>query len=388
MPSPPPPDAADSASIALAKTLIGCRSITPDDDGAVAIVAERLTRAGFACERIDREGVANLWATHGSGTPLVCFAGHVDVVPAGAIEQWTSDPFAAIERNGQLYGRGAADMKASVAAMVTAAERLAATAPASRGSLAVLLTSDEEGDALHGTRAVVQTLTARNIAIDAAIVGEPTSDERFGDTIKIGRRGSLSGALTVHGVQCHIAYPERGDNPIHRALPALTELTATAWDSGGDGFPPTSFQISSVQAGAGAVNVVPAAMQVLFNFRFAPASTIEDLKRRVHDVLDRRSLNYTLEWTLNAEPFSSRVDGRLVNAMSRAVHTVTGTTPQLSTSGGTSDGRFLATIAREVIEFGPLNRTIHKVNEHVAVADIGRLSAIYEHAARELLAGT
>jgi succinyl-diaminopimelate desuccinylase len=374
------------ATLGLAKALIARRSITPDDDGCLEIVSQRLASIGFVCERIDRGGVANLWATHGSGAPVVCFAGHVDVVPPGPAGQWTSDPFTPIERNGWLVGRGAADMKGSVAAMVTAIERVTAAAPSHRGTIALLLTSDEEGDAADGTVAVVDALRARGQTIDACIVGEPTSVERLGDTIKNGRRGSLSGVLTVRGVQHHIAYPERGRNPIHAALPALAELIATEWDEGNAHFQPTSFQISNVHAGVGAHNVAPAAMDVMFNFRFATASTDDELKARVDEILTRHGLDYDVRWSLSAAPFVTG-RGALVDTLTRVVLGVTGTAPQLSTSGGTSDGRFLATIAREVAELGPLNESIHKVDERVAIADLERLSVIYEQTLVSLLEG-
>jgi succinyl-diaminopimelate desuccinylase len=371
-------------TLALAKRLIACRSITPDDNGALDVVATRLAGAGFACERIDRGAVRNLWARHGRGTPAVCLAGHVDVVPPGPVERWTSDPFLATERDGRLFGRGAADMKTSVAAMVTAAERFVATTPSHPGSLAVLLTSDEEGTAIDGTAAVVRELQARGERLDACIVGEPTSVEQLGDTIKNGRRGSLNGVLTIKGVQCHIAYPERGRNPIHMALPALTELTAMEWDRGNEYFSPTSFQIAHVHAGAGANNVIPGAMDVLFNFRFSTESTEEQLRARVHAVLDAHGVEYELTWSLSGAPFLSPRGG-LVDVLAQAVHSVTGITPQLSTSGGTSDGRFLATISREVVEFGPLSASIHGIDEHVRLADIAPLSLVYEQAISRLL---
>jgi len=371
------------ATLALAKRLIGCRSVTPADDGSVEVVAGRLAAAGFECERIERGGVVNLWARHGQTRPLVCFAGHVDVVPPGPVDQWTSDPFTAVERDGYLYGRGAADMKTSVAAMITAAERLARR-PAPRGSIAVLLTSDEEGDAVHGTAAVVDVLRQRGDTIDACIVGEPTSTQHFGDTMKNGRRGSLNGVLKVKGVQCHIAYPERGRNPIHDALPALAELAAIEWDRGNEYFQPTSLQLSNVHAGTGANNVIPGELTVLFNFRFSPASSVESLKARVHQVLDAHRVDYETVWTLIGTPFMT-ARGPLTDALSAAVRDVTGRAPELSTTGGTSDGRFLAAVAREVVEFGPLNDTIHKIDERTRVADIAPLSTIYERAAATLL---
>jgi succinyl-diaminopimelate desuccinylase len=370
-------------TLALARQLIARRSVTPDDGGCLELIASRVAAVGFGCKRIDREGVSNLWARYGTTAPLVCFAGHVDVVPPGPFEKWTADPFTPAERDGHLFGRGAADMKTSVAAMVTAAERLAGVRRA-RGSIALLLTSDEEGDAVHGTAAVVDLLRARDVSLDACIVGEPTSTERFGDTIKNGRRGSLNGTLTVKGVQCHIAYPERGRNPIHDAVPALAELAAAEWDRGNEYFQPTSFQVSNIHAGTGANNVIPGELALLFNFRFSPESSVEHLKARVHRVLDAHGLHYQLAWSVTAQPFmTSR--GPLTDALSAAVRAETGCVPELSTSGGTSDGRFLATIAREVVEFGPLNDSIHKIDERVRIADIGPLSIVYERTAGALL---
>lgn len=366
-------------TLALARQMIARRSITPDDGGCLELIASRLASAGFGCKRIDREGVSNLWARYGTTGRLVCFAGHVDVVPPGPFEQWTTDPFTPAERDGFLFGRGAADMKTSVAAMVTAAERLAGVGRA-RGSIALLLTSDEEGDAIHGTAAVVDLLRARDVSVDACIVGEPTSSVRFGDTIKNGRRGSLNGTLVVKGVQCHIAYPERGRNPIHDAVPALAELAAAEWDRGNEYFQPTSFQLSNIHAGTGANNVIPGEMALLFNFRFSPESSVEDLKARVHRVLDAHGLQYQLVWSVTAQPFMT-ARGPLTDALSAAVRAETGCAPELSTSGGTSDGRFLATIAREVVEFGPLNDSIHKIDECVRIADIGPLSVVYERTA-------
>ena len=360
----------------LARQLIACRSITPADGGSLSLLADRLSSAGFVCERIDRGAVGNLWARHGSTGPLVCLAGHVDVVPTGPLDEWTSDPFTPTERGGLLYGRGAADMKASVAAMITAAERIARAGDRA-GSIAILLTSDEEGDAVDGTAAMVATLHARGETIDACIVGEPTSTEHFGDTIKNGRRGSLNGRLRVHGQQCHIAYPERGRNPIHDAAPALEALVATEWDRGNEYFQPTSFQISNIHAGTGASNIIPGTMEVSFNFRFSSESSAPALQARVSEILDRHRLQYELQWTLIGEPFLTH-RGLLVAALASAVYAVVGVQPALSTSGGTSDGRFLAKLAREVVEFGPLNESIHKIDEHVRVADLEPLSAIYE----------
>ena len=371
-------------TLALAKQLIACRSVTPDDGGALAVIAERLTAAGFACEQIDRPPVKNLWARHGSGSPLICLAGHVDVVPPGPVDRWTNDPFLPTERDGFLFGRGAADMKTSVAAMVSAAERFVASEPQHRGSLALLLTSDEEGAGIDGTAAVVRELQARRTSIDACVIGEPTSVSRFGDTIKNGRRGSLNGVLRVNGIQCHIAYPERGRNPIQTAVPALAELAAIEWDRGNEYFSPTSFQISDIHAGTGANNVIPGTLDVLFNFRFSTESTADQLKARVHAVLDAHGLDYELKWWLSGVPFLSPRGG-LVDIVTAAVTAVTGVTPALSTSGGTSDGRFLARVSGEVLEFGPLSASIHGIDEHVRIADIEPLTAIYERVVKALL---
>ena len=373
-----------SETLDLAKQLIACRSVTPEDDGCLDLIVSRLERAGFACERLDRGAVRNLWARHGDEAPLVCLAGHVDVVPPGPVDRWTTDPFVPAERDGKLFGRGAADMKSSVAALVTAAERFVASAPRHRGSLALLFTSDEEGAAVDGTAAVVGELEARKTRIDACLIGEPTSSTRLGDTIKNGRRGSLDGLLTVRGVQCHIAYPERGRNPIRDALPALGALAATEWDRGNDYFSPTSFQISRVHADAGANNVIPGQLDARFNFRFSTESTADQLQARVRAILDAHGLEYDLTWALAGEPFLSPRGG-LVDVLGAAVTEVTGVTPALSTSGGTSDGRFLAAISREVVEFGPVGASIHGIDEHVRLADIAPLSLIYERALAALL---
>ena len=373
-----------SATLDLAQALIARRSVTPDDAGCLDLIAARLAPLGFALERIDAGGVSNLWARRGSAAPLLCFAGHTDVVPTGPVDKWASDPFAPTIRDGHLYGRGAADMKSSVAAFVVAVERFLAVVPQPKGSIALLLTSDEEGDAIDGTVRVVEALKARNEPIDCCIVGEPTSFERFGDMIKNGRRGSLSAHLRVKGIQGHVAYPERVRNPVHQAAPALAELAATRWDEGNEYFPPTSFQISNVRAGTGAGNVVPGEMEVWFNFRFSTASTMEGLQSRVHALLDRHGLEYAIEWTLGGRPFLTP-RGRLVDTLVEVIAQTTGVTPQLSTSGGTSDGRFIADIAGEVVEFGPLNATIHKIDECVAVADLEPLTAIYEGALRRIV---
>ena len=369
----------------LAKQLIARKSITPADDGCLELIGARLAKAGFACERLDRGPVGNLWARLGDRTPLICLAGHVDVVPAGPSDQWTTDPFAPVERDGYLFGRGAADMKTSVAAMITAAERIVASRSRAAGSLALLFTSDEEGAAVDGTAAVVRELQARRLQIDACVIGEPTSTTRLGDTIKNGRRGSLDGMLTVKGIQCHIAYPERGRNPIQDALPALAELAATEWDRGNEYFSPTRFQISQIHAGAGANNVIPAALDVRFNFRFSTESTADRLKTRVRAILDAHGVAYDLTWALAGAPFLSPRGG-LVDALGAAIASVIGVTPALSTSGGTSDGRVLAAVSRQVAEFGPVGASIHGIDEHVRLADIAPLSTIYEQTIAALLA--
>jgi succinyl-diaminopimelate desuccinylase len=375
---------AGEQTLILAKQLIACRSITPDDGGSLALIEGRLAARGFVCERIDRGGVSNLWATRGTGSPVVCFAGHVDVVPPGPADAWSVPPFDAVERDGFLIGRGAADMKTSVAAMVTALERLVTQRPDHAGSLTLLLTSDEEGDALHGTIAVVDALRSRQVGIDYCIVGEPTSAVTFGDTVKNGRRGSLNGELRVHGVQGHVAYPDRARNPVHLFAPALDELTRTVWDEGNANFGPTTFQVSNLHAGTGAPNVVPGTLEVRFNLRFSPESPARQLQERVRGVLDRHGLDYTLQWTVSAEPFIT-LPGPLVEAVRAVVKQVSGVEPELSTTGGTSDGRFLATLAREVVEFGPLNDTIHQVDERIALSALGPLSRIYEAVAAALI---
>lgn len=360
-----------------AKALIARPSVTPDDAGCLDLVAGWLAPLGFACERIDRNGVANLWARRGSGGSLVCFAGHTDVVPPGPLSAWTSPPFEPTLRDGHLYGRGAADMKSSIAAWVVALERLLARRPAIRDSLALLLTSDEEGDAVDGTVRVVEALKARGEAIDFCIVGEPTCVAQLGDTMKNGRRGSLSAALVVNGVQGHVAYPDQVRNPVHLAAPALAELAAMTWDSGNEYFPPTSFQISNAHAGTGAGNVVPGRFEIQFNFRFSTASTVEDLQSRVHSLLDRHGLDYEIRWTLGAKPFLTP-RGDLCAALVDAVATAVGVSAALSTTGGTSDGRFIAEICPQLVEFGPVNASIHKVDEHILVDDLEGLARIYE----------
>jgi succinyl-diaminopimelate desuccinylase len=368
----------------LACRLISRRSVTPIDGGCQALLGARLEAAGFSVTHLRHGDVDNLWARRGSAGPVVCFAGHTDVVPTGPIEQWHSDPFEPVIRDGVLYGRGAADMKSSISAFVNAAEGFIGARPDHGGSIALLITSDEEGVATDGTVKVVDWLRARGETIDYCIVGEPTSVKSLGDMMKNGRRGSLSGALTVKGIQGHIAYPHLARNPIHQAMPALAELSAVVWDSGNEYFQPTSLQFSNIHAGTGANNVIPGEMQALFNFRFSPACTVDDLKTRVHEVLDRHGLEYRIDWSLSGMPFLTP-RGRLVSAISDAIVAECGTAPELSTSGGTSDGRFIATWCPEVVELGPVNASIHKINEHVAVADLPRLTRIYRGVLERLL---
>ncbi len=365
-----------SDTLQLAQRLIACRSLTPLDDGCLDIIGARLARLGFEQEKMRHGEVDNLWARRGEAAPLVCFAGHTDVVPTGPVDKWASDPFTPTVRDGMLYGRGAADMKGSLAAFVTAIEKFVAAYPQHKGSIALLLTSDEEGVAVDGTVRVVEALQARGKKLDYCIVGEPTAVSKTGDTIKNGRRGSLSGTLVVKGVQGHIAYPHLVKNPIHLASPAIAELAATTWDEGNEYFPPTSWQISNIRGGTGATNVVPGTVDILFNFRFSTASTVDGLKSRVHAILDRHGFDYDLQWELSGKPYLTP-KGNLVDAVSAAIMEVTGITTELSTSGGTSDGRFIADICPQVIELGPSNATIHKINECVAVQELDNLSDIY-----------
>jgi succinyl-diaminopimelate desuccinylase len=373
-----------SAALDLAKLLIARPSVTPDDGGCQPLIAERLAPAGFRAERFDRAGVSNLWLQRGSARPLVVFAGHTDVVPAGPLDRWSCEPFAPQERDGWLYGRGSADMKSSVAAFAVAAERFVQAQPRHPGAIAMLLTSDEEGAATDGTVAVVEALQARGQAIDFALVGEPTCEESLGDTIKNGRRGSLSARLRVHGVQGHVAYPHLARNPIHELAPALVELAAAHWDPGDRFFPPTTFQVSNLNAGTGAGNVIPGECEMHFNFRFSPATTPSELRRRVEATLDRHGLSYAVTWTLGAEPFLTP-PGALVERLSQAIFEATGLRPRLSTSGGTSDGRFLARVCPQVVEFGPLNASIHQIDERVQVGDVERLAGIYQRTLELLL---
>ena len=365
-----------SATLLLARELIGRRSLTPDDAGCQALIAARLAPLGFRCETSEINGVTNLWARRGAAHPIVCFAGHTDVVPTGPRDEWHCDPFVPTERDGWLFGRGAADMKGSVAAFVTAIEAFVTAHPDAPGSIAVLLTSDEEGPSVDGTVRVVERLAAAGITLDYCIVGEPSSVDRLGDMIKNGRRGTLSGTLTVKGIQGHVAYPHLARNPIHLAAPAIAELAATHWDDGNEFFPPTTWQCSNVVAGTGATNVIPGRLELLFNFRHATASTSESLKARFEAILARHGLEYDLAWTGSGLPYLTP-RGRLVAAAEAAIHDVVGITPVLSCTGGTSDGRFIAAICREVVELGPVNATIHKVDERVAIADLDALTAIF-----------
>jgi len=371
-------------TLELARQIIARPSVTPDDAGCMDIIAARLAPLGFAIEYINRNGVTNLWARRGTSAPLFVFAGHTDVVPTGPLEKWTSPPFAPEIRDGVLYGRGTADMKSSLAASVIAVETFIAAHPDHPGSLAFLLTSDEEGDANDGTIAVVEALKARGETLDFCIIGEPTSVNTLGDMIKNGRRGSLSATLQVKGIQCHIAYPEKGRNPIHEAAPALAELAATEWDQGNEYFPPTTWQVSNIHAGTGATNVVPGQLEIKFNFRFSTASTPEGLQQRLCAILEKHKLDYELSWTLGARPFLTG-RGPLADAATAAIREICGIETELSTTGGTSDGRFIAEICKQMLEIGPVNATSHKIDENIEVASLPQLSAIYTRILEQLL---
>ncbi len=368
----------------LACTLISRPSITPKDCGCQKLLAEKLAAIGFTIEHLPFDDVDNLWARRGQQGPVLAFAGHTDVVPTGPEKSWTSSPFVPVIRNGMLYGRGAADMKGSIAAMVTACERFVLTHPDHTGSIAFLITSDEEGPAKAGTVKVIETLEARGEKIDWCLVGEPSSTDTVGDVVKNGRRGSLNGYLMVKGKQGHVAYPHLADNPIHRLAPALAAFCATEWDKGNRDFPPTSMQIANINAGTGASNVIPDVVNVMFNFRYSTEVTAEKLRQQVTDLLDRHGLQYDLVWDLSGKPFRTN-KGALVNAVKSAIKMVTGINTQLSTSGGTSDGRFIAPTGAEVIELGPVNATIHKIDECVSTRDLDTLSTIYETLLTNLL---
>jgi len=379
-----------SDTLRLLEALISRRSVTPADDGCQALVIERLQGLGFQCETLmagpEGSQVTNLWATH-RGTrpgPTVVLAGHTDVVPTGPVSEWTSDPFVPSHRDGHLYGRGAADMKASIAAMTIAAEELVRAHPDHAGTVALLFTSDEEGPSIDGTVRVVEALQARGEKLDCCIVGEPTSVETLGDTIKNGRRGTLSAKLTVRGIQGHVAYPQLARNPVHQLAPALAELAATEWDRGNEHFPPTTWQVSNIHGGTGALNVIPGEVVVDCNWRFSTESTPDGLKTRFEEALRRHGLEYSLQWTLGGLPFLTR-PGTLSEALAAAIQAETGITTQLSTTGGTSDGRFIARICPQVVEFGPINATIHKIDERVKVADVERLKNVYRRTLESLL---
>ena len=368
----------------LTEALIARASVTPEDAGCLELIAERLKPLGFSFERIDRNGTSNLWARRGTTAPLMVLAGHTDVVPTGNLDAWTTPPFQPSERDGKLYGRGAADMKSSLAAFVVAVEQFVADNPNHPGSIAFLLTSDEEGPANDGTTIVVDALKARGETIQYAIVGEPTSVNRCGDMIKNGRRGSLSGNLTIKGIQGHVAYPHLARNPIHQFAPALAELSATVWDNGNEYFPPTTWQISNFNAGTGATNVIPGTLSLKFNFRFSTASTADGLKQHVEDLLKRHGLEYSIEWTLGAKPFITP-EGPLADAARNAIKTVCGIDTELSTTGGTSDARFIAEIAEQIIELGPVNSSIYMIDEHIELSALPELAAIYKNIFSQLL---
>ena len=380
------PDTANrlkNETLELAKALIRRKSVTPADEGCQQLIVERLAPLGFVPEVIVRGDVTNLLIRHGTSKPLVVLAGHTDVVPPGPLDRWSSDPFEPVVRDGMLYGRGAADMKTSIAAFVVAAERFVRDHPSHAGSVALLITSDEEGPSVDGTVRVVEELQRRGERIDYCVVGEPSSVERFGDTIKNGRRGSLTGRLWVQGVQGHVAYPHRVKNPVHLAAPALADLAAAEWDRGNEYFPPTTFQVSNIHAGTGAQNITPGVLQVDFNLRFSTESTPEGLKAKVDSILRRHDLEFSIDWTLGGKPFLTR-RGKLVETLTRVVREVSGVTPEVNCTGGTSDGRFIIDICDEVAEFGPMNRSIHKVNEAVAIEELEPLAEVYRRTLQEL----
>ncbi|MDO6497598.1 succinyl-diaminopimelate desuccinylase [Photobacterium sanguinicancri] len=367
----------ESPVIALAKDFISRQSVTPEDAGCQDVMIARLEKLGFIIETMVFEDTTNLWARRGSEAPLFVFAGHTDVVPSGKVALWHTPPFEPTIIDGYLHGRGAADMKGSLACMIVAIERFIAENPNHTGSIALLITSDEEGPFINGTTRVIDTLEARNEKIDMCIVGEPSSTHEVGDVVKNGRRGSITGDITVKGIQGHVAYPHLADNPVHRAMPALAELAATTWDNGNEYFPPTSFQIANLAAGTGASNVIPGEFEVQFNLRFSTELTDEDIRRKVHSVLDAHGLDYALKWTLSGQPFLTD-HGTLLDAVVTAIETVNHKRPELLTTGGTSDGRFIARTGAQVVELGPVNATIHKVNECVKVADLEKLTDMYQ----------
>jgi succinyl-diaminopimelate desuccinylase len=373
-----------SQTLELTQNLMARRSVTPADEGCQDVLIARLEAAGFRIERLRYGNVDNFWARRGTEGPVFCFAGHTDVVPTGPLEEWRSDPFVPSVRDGFLFGRGAADMKSGLAAMVTATEAFVAAHPRHKGSIAYLVTSDEEGPSVDGTKRVVETLAARQERIDWCIVGEPSSEQKIGDTIKVGRRGSFSGRLTVHGVQGHVAYPQLAENPVHTLAPALAELTSRVWDQGTEHFQPTTFQVSNLNAGTGAPNVIPGELKARFNLRYSPVQTQEGLKEIVEGILRKHGVRFTIEWYVSGEPFYT-VPGVLSDAVSSAIAEITGGRPKLSTGGGTSDGRFIAPLGAQVVELGVVNTTIHKVNECVSLGDIDALHTMYLNTLKNLL---
>ena len=373
-----------SSTLKLAKELISRQSVTPDDKGCQELMAERLEKIGFTITRLQNGDVTNLWARRGTEAPLFAFAGHTDVVPTGPEKNWTFPPFEPTEHDGLLYGRGAADMKGSIAAMVTATEEFIASHNEHQGSIAFLITSDEEGPATDGTVRVLEHLATNNEKIDWCLVAEPSSTSKLGDVVKIGRRGSFSGNLTIHGKQGHVAYPQLAKNPVHLAMPVLDELCKTEWDKGNNSFPATTFQISNIHSGTGANNVIPGDLEVMFNFRFSTEVTHEILQQRVIEILEKHNINYSVDWNLSGKPFLTE-KGELVQATQDAIKSITGYETELSTAGGTSDGRFIAPTGAQVIELGPLNKTIHQVDENVSISDLDQLSTIYTEILRNLL---
>ncbi|OEF04705.1 succinyl-diaminopimelate desuccinylase [Vibrio genomosp. F10] len=374
----------DSPTLALAKDLISRESVTPEDAGCQEVMIQRLKALGFEIEVMVYDDTTNFWARRGTESPLFAFAGHTDVVPAGTLEHWHTPPFEPTVIDGYLHGRGAADMKGSLACMVVAVEQFVANRPNHKGSIAFLITSDEEGPFINGTTRVVDTLMARDELIDMCIVGEPSSTHTIGDVVKNGRRGSITGDLKVKGTQGHVAYPHLANNPVHQSLPALAELAATKWDDGNEFFPPTSFQIPNLHSGTGASNVIPGEFNVQFNFRFSTELTDVDIKQRVHSVLDAHGLDYDLEWTLSGHPFLTG-KGELLEAVVKGVEAVNHKKPELLTTGGTSDGRFIARMGTQVVELGPVNATIHKVNECVSISDLEKLTDMFEKTLDNLL---
>ena len=373
-----------SATVEFARDLIRQKSVTPDDADCQSLISRRLTKIGFTFEQINFHDVSNLWAVRGRQKPLLTFAGHTDVVPTGPLQQWSIPPFEGVIENGMLHGRGAADMKGSIACFVTACERFIEQNPDHDGAIGLLITSDEEGIAKWGTDAVMGELKTRDVSIDMCIVGEPTCSKVFGDTVKIGRRGSINGRLTVIGKQGHIAYPHLAENPLHTALPALTELVSRQWDQGNENFQPTMFQLSNINGGTGATNVIPGEVHIDFNFRYSPETNDVELKQEVEAILSSHNLQFEIEWGAPGSPYETR-QGLLVNAVVESIVEITGVTPERSTSGGTSDGRFIAPTGTQVVELGPINATIHQIDEQVSTSDLDLLSQCYERILARLL---